>query len=125
MSRLIPTIAVLITSILAAGLLVYVLGATSILRALLWASVGAVIGWLGSLVMHTDTQRGILLDILAGAVGGICGVLLFGGGSLNEGGLVERILSAILGSVILVSVVGFARRGWPIDHKARGSSLEL
>ncbi len=121
MPRLNPTTAVLITSILAAALLVYVLGATSILHALLWASVGAVVGWLGSLVMRTDTQKGILLDILTGAVGAVCGVLLFGGGSLTEGGPVERILSAILGSVILVSVAGFARRGWPVNQKARSA----
>ncbi len=31
-------------------------------------------------------------------------MLLFGGGSLTEGGLVERILSAILGSAFLVSM---------------------
>jgi uncharacterized membrane protein YeaQ/YmgE (transglycosylase-associated protein family) len=123
MPRLDPTAAALTGTILAAALLVYVFGATSIVGALLWASVGAAIGWLGSLVMHTNTQRRILLDILAGAVGGVCGVLLFGGGSLTEGGLVERILSAILGSAFLVFVAGFARRRWPIDQKA--SSFEL
>jgi uncharacterized membrane protein YeaQ/YmgE (transglycosylase-associated protein family) len=90
------------------------------LQALLWTAVGAVSGWLGSLAMRTATQEGILLDILTGAAGAVCGVLVFGGGSLSEGGPVERTLSAIVGSVILLSVAGLVRRGRR-NHRLRQS----
>lgn len=91
-------------------LFVYVFGPTSILRALAWGLLGGFIGWLGSLTMRSNTQARILFDILTGALGAVCGLLLFGGGSLTEGGPVERILSSILGSVILVAGRGFLRR---------------
>lgn len=109
MPRVNTTTAALITTVLATLLLVYVFGATSTLWALLWAGAGALIGWLGSLALRTDTQGGILFDIGIGSVGAICGVLLFGGG-LAGGSVVERVLSAILGAVIFVAIGGFIRR---------------
>ena len=98
-----PTVVLIVTA-LAAILLIYVFGWLAVLHALGWASVGVLIGWLASLIKRTPTQRAILIDFLIGAVGAVFGVLLFGGGSVYEGGPLERILSAIVGSAFVLFI---------------------
>ena len=38
--------------------------------------IGGILGWLASIVMRTDAQQGILLNIVVGIVGAILGGLL-------------------------------------------------
>jgi uncharacterized membrane protein YeaQ/YmgE (transglycosylase-associated protein family) len=94
---------------LASALLVYIFGVASFFQVLIWIGIGAAVGWLGSLVMASDTQSAILLDILAGSVGALFGLLLFGG-SVSEGSALERFLSSIVGSVALITLTAAARR---------------
>ena len=51
--------------------------------------VGGILGWLASLVMRTDAQQGIILNIVVGIIGAILGGLvlapLLGGGSITSG----------------------------------------
>ena len=51
--------------------------------------VGGIIGWLASMVMKTDAQQGILLNIVVGIVGALLGGFLLapllGGGSITTG----------------------------------------
>lgn len=77
---------------------------------IMYLIVGGVIGWLASLIMRTDAQQGILLNILVGIVGSFIGGLLFGGG-LGAGLTLSAILSSLLGAVILLAVVNLVRRG--------------
>lgn len=62
--------------------------------------MGALIGWIGSLVMRTDTSEGILLDIAAGVLGAIPMAALLGNNStfdsLIAGGLGAMIALALL-----------------------------
>jgi uncharacterized membrane protein YeaQ/YmgE (transglycosylase-associated protein family) len=78
--------------------------------------VGGIIGWLASIVMRTDAQQGILLNVVVGIVGSLLGGFilgpLLGGGNLLEGSLdIRTLLVALLGSVILLAIVNFFRRG--------------
>ena len=41
--------------------------------------VGGIIGWLASIVMRTDAQQGIFLNIIVGCIGSILGRFLLGG----------------------------------------------
>src|SRR3546814_18950364 len=41
--------------------------------------MGGIIGWLASIVMRTDAQQGIFLNIIVGCIGSILGRLLLGG----------------------------------------------
>ena len=107
--RLSPPAAALMMALPALLLLVYIFGSGAILPALLWVIPGAFVGWLGSLCLSTDTQEGILFDILAGAVGAFSTVLLFGAG---RAGLVEPFLASIVGSVGLLAITALVRRGW-------------
>jgi uncharacterized membrane protein YeaQ/YmgE (transglycosylase-associated protein family) len=81
-----------------------------------WLVVGGVIGWLASIVMKTDGQQGIVLNVVVGIVGAAIGgwVLapLFGTGTINQGNLsVSSIVVSLLGAVILLAIVNLVRRG--------------
>jgi uncharacterized membrane protein YeaQ/YmgE (transglycosylase-associated protein family) len=79
---------------------------------ILWLIVGGVIGWLASMVMRTDAQQGILLNIVVGIVGAFLGGLIFSGGSINHGGLtLYSFLVSLVGAIILLAIVNLVRRG--------------
>ena len=79
---------------------------------ILWLIVGGVIGWLASIIMRTDGQQGIFLNIIVGIIGAFIGGLIFAGGSINNAGLtVYSFLVSLLGAVILLAIVNLFRRG--------------
>ena len=79
---------------------------------IVWLIVGGICGWLASMVMRTDAQQGVLLNIVVGIVGAaIAGFLLGGGASLNQGVTVESFLYSLLGAVVLLAIVNLVRRG--------------
>jgi uncharacterized membrane protein YeaQ/YmgE (transglycosylase-associated protein family) len=78
--------------------------------------VGGVIGWLASIVMRTDAQQGILLNIVVGIVGAlVAGVLitpLIGGAPITSGAFdFMSLLASFLGAVVLLAIVNLFRRG--------------
>ena len=79
---------------------------------IMWLIVGGLIGWLASLIMRTDGQQGILLNIIVGIVGAFLGGLILSGGTINQGVIsVTSILVSLLGAVILLAIVNLVRRG--------------
>ena len=79
---------------------------------ILWLIVGGVIGWLASIVMRTDAQQGIILNIIVGIIGAFLGGLIFSGGSINSAPLtVYSFLVSLLGAIILLAIVNLVRRG--------------
>ncbi len=79
---------------------------------IIWLIVGGVCGWLASLVMRTDGQQGIILNIVVGIVGAaIAGFLLGGAASLNNGLTIQSFLYSLLGAVVLLAIVNLVRRG--------------
>lgn len=79
---------------------------------ILWLIVGGVIGWLASIIMRTDAQQGIFLNIIVGVVGAFIGGLIFAGGSINNAGLtLTSFLVSLLGAVVLLAIVNLVRRG--------------
>lgn len=70
--------------------------------------VGGIIGWLASIVMRTDGQQGIILNIVVGIIGSFIGGVLFGP---TIGGGLYGWLSAFLGAVILLAIINLVRRG--------------
>ena len=78
--------------------------------------VGGVIGWLASIVMRTDGQQGIFLNIIVGIVGAIlAGFIitpLIGGAPITNGAFdIMSLVSSFLGAVVLLAIVNFFRRG--------------
>ena len=79
---------------------------------IVWLIVGGVVGWLASLIMRTDRQQGILLNIVVGVVGAVIAGLLFGGGaSTNQVITLTSILLSLVGAIALLAVVNLFRRG--------------
>jgi uncharacterized membrane protein YeaQ/YmgE (transglycosylase-associated protein family) len=79
---------------------------------IVWLIVGGICGWLASLIMRTDAQQGIVLNIVVGIVGAVIAGLLFGGGaSLNNAISIQTFLYSLIGAVILLAIVNLVRRG--------------
>ena len=79
---------------------------------IIWLLVGALVGWLASMVMRTDAQQGAILNIVVGIVGALIGGFLFGGPTINSSALnLTAILVSFVGAVILLAVVNLVRRG--------------
>jgi uncharacterized membrane protein YeaQ/YmgE (transglycosylase-associated protein family) len=82
---------------------------------LVWLIVGGVVGWLASIIMRTDAQQGILLNVIVGIVGALlAGFIispLIGVGSINEGITLASFLVSLVGAVILLAIVNLFRRG--------------
>jgi len=82
---------------------------------LIWLIVGGIVGWLASLIMRTDGQQGILLNVVVGIVGAFIGGLvispLVGVGTINQGISIGSVVVSLLGAVILLAIVNLFRRG--------------
>lgn len=79
---------------------------------IIWLIIGGVVGWLASLIMRTDAQQGILMNIVVGIVGAFIAGLIFGGGNINQDPLdITSILVSLVGAVILLAIVNLIRRG--------------
>lgn len=82
---------------------------------LVWLIVGGVVGWLASIVMRTDGQQGILLNVIVGIVGALLAGFIIspmiGVGTINEGITLASFLVSLVGAVILLAVVNLFRRG--------------
>lgn len=78
--------------------------------------IGGIIGWLASIVMRTNAQQGIILNVVVGIIGSLLGGLLLGpllgAGNLLSGAFdVMSLLVALLGAIILLAIVNLFRRG--------------
>jgi len=89
---------------------------------ILWLLFGALVGWLASIVMHTNAQQGTLLNIVVGIVGAFLGGILFnflGGGSatINNGDFsLSALLVSFIGAVVLLGLINLVRRGSVRQH---------
>ena len=74
--------------------------------------VGGILGWLASILMRTDAQQGIVLNVVVGIVGAFIGGLIFTGGSINSSGLsLYTFLTSLVGAIVLLAIVNLVRRG--------------
>jgi len=78
---------------------------------IMWLVVGGVIGWLASIIMRTDGQQGIILNIVVGIIGSFIGGLIFSQGDINNAPLtVMTFLVSLVGAIILLAIVNLVRR---------------
>lgn len=80
-----------------------------------WLTLGVVIGYLGSLIMRSDADRGAILSAAAGILGALLAGSLLApelGESPRQGFFsLSTVLVSLLGAVILVGLVNLLRRG--------------
>lgn len=82
---------------------------------IIWLVMGGIMGWLASMVMKTDAEQGVILNVVVGIVGAMLGGFLlgplFGSGTINNDDFsVMSLLTSFLGAVILLAIVNFVRR---------------
>src|SRR5688500_20282321 len=82
---------------------------------LIWLIVGGVVGWLASIIMRTDAQQGILLNVIVGIVGALLAGFIIspmiGVGTINDGVTLASFLVSLVGAVVLLAIVNLFRRG--------------
>lgn len=83
---------------------------------IVWLVVGGVIGWVASMIMKTDAQQGVFLNIVVGIIGAALGGWLIsplvGVASINEGSFsLAAMVVSLVGALILLAIVNLFRRG--------------
>ena len=75
---------------------------------IIYLIVGAVVGYIASRIMNTNSQQGLLLDIVVGIVGAfLAGIVLsplLGIGTINDAITLPTVLVSLLGAVILLAI---------------------
>jgi uncharacterized membrane protein YeaQ/YmgE (transglycosylase-associated protein family) len=82
---------------------------------ILWLMVGGILGWLASVVMKTDGQQGIFLNVIVGIVGALLAGFviapMFGTGTINTNDFsVSGLIISFIGAVVLLAIVNLFRR---------------
>ena len=83
---------------------------------IIWLVIGGIIGWLASMIMRTNAQQGLILNIVVGIVGAMLGGWLIsplvGVPTINQDAFsMPAMLVSLIGAVILLGVVNLIRRG--------------
>lgn len=75
---------------------------------IIYLLVGAFVGYIASRIMHTNSQQGLLLDIVVGVVGAfLAGAFispLLGVGTINDAITLPTILVSLLGAMALLAI---------------------
>ena len=76
---------------------------------IIWIIAGAVIGWVASLIMRTNSRQGLIADIIVGIVGAfLAGYFLsplFNVSTINEGNFsIPALLVSLGGAIILLAI---------------------
>jgi len=80
---------------------------------LLWIVFGAIVGWIASMVMGTNAQQGLGMNIIVGIIGAFLGGWLFqvfGGGAAVTGFNLTSFIVALVGAVVLIWIIKAIRR---------------
>jgi len=83
---------------------------------IIWLVVGGIIGWIASIIMKTDAQQGLVLNVVVGIVGAMLGGWLIspllGAGTVNQGDFsITGLVVSLIGAIILLAIVNMFRRG--------------
>jgi uncharacterized membrane protein YeaQ/YmgE (transglycosylase-associated protein family) len=81
-----------------------------------WLVIGGIIGWIASMIMRTDGQQGIFLNVVVGIIGAFLGGWLIsplvGVPTINQDAFSLGALAvSLVGAVILLAIVNLFTRG--------------
>jgi uncharacterized membrane protein YeaQ/YmgE (transglycosylase-associated protein family) len=74
---------------------------------LAWIVIGAIAGWLASIVMKTNREQGLIMDIIVGIVGALIGGFIFNalGIAGTTGFNIWSLFVAFIGAVVLLGIL--------------------
>lgn len=83
---------------------------------IIWLVIGGLIGWVASLIMKTDGQQGVILNVVVGIVGALLGgwfiAPMLGTGTINSNDFsIAGLGVSLLGAILLLALVNLVRRG--------------
>lgn len=78
--------------------------------------VGGLLGWVASMIMRTDGQQGVLLNIVIGIVGAVLSgyfvTPFLGGAPITTGSFdMKSLVVSLIGALILLAIINLIRRG--------------
>lgn len=78
--------------------------------------VGGLLGWVASMIMRTDGQQGVFLNIVIGIVGAVLSgyfvTPFLGGAPITTGSFdMKSLVVSLLGALILLAIINLIRRG--------------
>ena len=75
---------------------------------IIYLIAGAIVGYVASRIMNTNSQQGLLLDIVVGVVGAfLAGAFispLLGVGTINDAVTLPTILVSLVGAIVLLAI---------------------
>jgi len=78
---------------------------------ILWLIIGALAGWIASMIMKTNAQQGLLLDIIVGIIGAFIGGFVVSFFGIDpDSNLIISLITAVVGAVILLAIIKAVRR---------------
>ena len=82
---------------------------------IIWLVVGGLVGWVASLIMKTDGQQGLILNVVVGIVGAAAAGWLIsplvGVPTINQDQFsIGALLVSLIGALLLLAVVKLFRR---------------
>ena len=81
---------------------------------IIYLIAGAIVGYVASRIMHTNSQQGLLMDIVVGVVGAfLAGYFispLLHVGTINQAITLPTLLVTLLGSVVLLAIYKMVAR---------------
>jgi uncharacterized membrane protein YeaQ/YmgE (transglycosylase-associated protein family) len=81
---------------------------------IIYLVAGAIVGYIASRIMRTNSQQGLILDIIVGVIGAFVAgwflTPLFGIGTINDAITLPTMLVTLAGAVLLLYIVKLFRR---------------
>jgi uncharacterized membrane protein YeaQ/YmgE (transglycosylase-associated protein family) len=81
---------------------------------IIYLVAGAVVGYVASRIMRTNSRQGLLVDIIVGVVGAfLAGQFLsplLGVGTINDAITIPTMLVTLAGSVVMILIVKLVHR---------------
>ncbi len=83
---------------------------------IIWLLIGGLIGWVASMIMRTDAQQGVILNVVVGIVGALVGGWLIsplvGVPTINQDAFnIGAMGVSLVGAIILLAIVNLVSRG--------------
>lgn len=76
---------------------------------IIFLALGAFAGWLAGLIMK-GRGFGVIVNIVVGIVGAVVGGYLFSFFGIAMGGLIGSIITATVGAVVLLGIIGLFKK---------------
>lgn len=71
-----------------------------------WIIIGGLAGWIGSKIMGTDAQMGVIANIIVGIIGGFLGGFVLGFiFDVGSGGRIFSFVTCLIGACLLLWIL--------------------